>query len=105
MLSSVGDVDVVEAGCEGDVLHAAAAVLVVFTRHLRLRRALHSDAESADTRPSVKGSTQPKSASPEVGDLGFLLFVFFHYKKKALKNRQIAAEVLSLNKRQVWNDD
>lgn len=49
MLAAVGDVDVVEAGREGNVLHAAAAVLVVLARHLGLGRTLDGDAQSADT--------------------------------------------------------
>ena len=35
-----GDVDVVVAGGEGDVLHGAAPILVVLARHLGFRRAL-----------------------------------------------------------------
>lgn len=34
VLSSVRDVDVVQAGGEGNVLHAAAAIFVVFAGHL-----------------------------------------------------------------------
>lgn len=49
MLATVGDVDVVEARRERNVLHAAAAVFVVFARHLGLRRTLHGDAEAADS--------------------------------------------------------
>lgn len=34
VLSSVRDVDVIQAGGEGNVLHAAAAIFVVFAGHL-----------------------------------------------------------------------
>lgn len=51
MLAAVGDVDVVEAGREGDVLHAAAAIFVVLARHLGLGRTLDGDAETADAGP------------------------------------------------------
>lgn len=34
VLASVRDVDVVQAGGEGNVLHAAAAIFVVFAGHL-----------------------------------------------------------------------
>lgn len=51
MLPSVRDVDVIKSGTERDVLHAAAAVFVVFTGHLRLGGALHGDAQTPDTSP------------------------------------------------------
>lgn len=57
VLAPVGDVDVVEAGGEGHVLHAAAAVFVVLARHLGLRRTLDGDAQTADTSPPG-GDTQ-----------------------------------------------
>ena len=34
VLSSVGDVNVIEAGGEGNILNAAASIFVVFARHL-----------------------------------------------------------------------
>lgn len=58
VFSTVGDVHVVEAGGEGNVLHAAAAIFVVFARHLRLGRPLNSDAKTTNTGPSGgKGSS------------------------------------------------
>lgn len=58
VFSTVGDVHVVEASSEGNVLHAAAAVFVVLARHLRLRWPLNGDAETTNTGPSGgEGST------------------------------------------------
>lgn len=41
-LSSVGDVEVVRARLVWDVLHTAAAILVVSAGHFGLRRTFHS---------------------------------------------------------------
>lgn len=54
VFSSVGDVNVVQAWDERDVLDVTAAILIVFTRHLRLRWALYCDAQASDTGPSGK---------------------------------------------------
>lgn len=49
-VAAEGDVDVVVAGREGDVLHRAAPVLVVLARHLRLRGALDGQAQPPGAR-------------------------------------------------------
>ena len=65
VLSSVGDVDVIQTGAEGDVLHAAAAIFVVFAGHLGLGRAFHGDSNTADTCPSEKDGRLPVHFSGE----------------------------------------
>lgn len=55
-LSSVGDVEVVSAGFVWDVIHTAAAVLVVSAGHLGLRRTLHGQTQTAGSCPSALGT-------------------------------------------------
>lgn len=49
-----GDVDVVLSRSEGDVLHTAAAILVVLTAHLRFRWTLNGEAQSTSSSTSEK---------------------------------------------------
>lgn len=53
VLSSIENIDVVEAWRERDVLHTAAAIFVVFARHLGLGRTLDGYAQTTGACPPI----------------------------------------------------
>ena len=72
--ASEGDVDVILSRSEGDVLHAAAAIFVVLTGHLGLRRTLDGQAETSGASTS-EGQTSNKIQNCLIaseGDSGML---------------------------------